>query len=393
MTALLVVGAGPAGRALAHRGLRHGLQVTIVDPDPDRIWTATIGMFVDDLPPWLPTEVIACSAPEFVVYTPARRQIGRGYCVLAPAELQRALSLTGATVVRSHVEELTSHTVRLPDGRLLAADHVVDARGGYRVDTRIPRQRASGTVFAVRAGAAPAVTAALSSDRRTPESEPPEQMVLMDWRDTTEDDPSFSYRVGLGGGRRLVEETCLAGRPATSLAELARRNRRWGADPGLQPPEEVDFPLYLDAAPWRRSGTAPLRFGAAGGLMHPATGYSIATALQSAEHLAAAIAGGADPHRVLWSASARWTHRLRMLGLAVLLGFGGRELSRFFDVFFSLPVGRQRAYLSRRDRVSGIAGAMWSVFWGLDRRGRLRLIGASTAAAGRQLAAERRARR
>ena len=57
MTDLLVVGAGPAGRALAHRACVAGLAVTVVDPAPDQEWTATFGLFGDDLPLWIDPRV------------------------------------------------------------------------------------------------------------------------------------------------------------------------------------------------------------------------------------------------------------------------------------------------------------------------------------------------
>lgn len=359
---LIVVGAGPAGRALAHRALVHGLDVIVVDPAPDRPWTATFGMFDDDLPSWLDRDVIACGAPDFVVYTPQRRAVGRGYSVLAPRALQRSLTVAGARTEVCRAAEVTAHTVRLDDGRLLAAGHVIDARGPRSLDPAIPRQRAYGTFH--------------RTEPRAPE------MVLMDWRSTTTADPTFSYRVDLGDGVRLVEETCLAGRPATTLGTLAERNvHRTDAPATGRSPEEVDFGLYPDTAPWR--GRGALRFGAAGGQMHPATGYSIAASLNAADRLAAAIARGEDPAAALWDRAARWTYRLRLLGLAVLLGFDGRALCAFFDVFFRLPVPRQRAYLNGAGDLRGTAATMWAVFRGLGWPLRRRLIVATVRAAPR----------
>lgn len=356
---LLVVGAGPAGRALAHRALVHGAAVTVVDPEPDRVWTATIGLFLDDLPHWLRAdEVIACAAEEFVVYTPQRRAIPRPYGVLSTAALQRRLDVAGARVVAQRITEITARTVRLDDGRLLAATHVIDARGAAGAGAALPRQRAYGV---------------------TVPSESAPEMVLMDWSRSPASSPSFSYRVDLGDGERLVEETCLAGAPPPSVDELARRNGERlttpdGSTPDGTRTELVDFPLYLDGAPWRIRGDEALRFGAAGGLMHPATGYSIAASLGAADPLARALCRGDDPAHALWPASARWTHRLRMLGLSVLLGFDGPELTVFFDTFFALPMSRQRAYLGDRCSLRDTAGAMWAVMRALPAPLRRRLL-------------------
>lgn len=351
---LLVVGAGPAGRALAHRALVHGAAVTLVDPDPDRPWTATVGVFIDDLPFWLPPdEIMACATTEIVVYTPQRRVVARPYGVVSTAALQRRLPVTGARIESHLVTEITACTVRLDDGRVLVADHVIDARGAAGADTALPRQRAY--------GATETVTGA-------------PEMVLMDWSRSPVSSPSFSYRVDLGDGRRLVEETCLAGAPPPAMDVLARRNAARVTVPYSGTPERVDFPLYLVAAPWRDTGGAALRFGAAGGLMHPATGYSIGASLGAADPLARALCRGDDPVRALWPAGARWTHRLRNLGLTVLLDFDGPELTAFFDAFFALPVCRQRAYLGDRRSPRATAGAMWAVMRALPVPLRRRLL-------------------
>ena len=344
MTDLLIVGAGPAGRALAHRAARHGVQVTLVDPAPEARWAMTIGAFVDDLPDWLDPTVVAAAADETVVYTPRRRSLPRAYAVLDAAALQDALTLDAVHVVPAAAARVTADRVHTVDGRQFTARVVVDARGAAEVSTTIPRQRAVGT-FVAAADTAP-------------------EMVLMDWRATPVHRPSFSYRVRVDAHRDLVEETSLAADPTEiGRAELAQRNAarlpgarvgpaEWGGD------EWVDFPMYATAAPWRQT---PVRFGAAGGLMHPATGYSVAESLRWADVLAADLAAG-GVGAALWPRSARWVYRLRLRGLAVLLGFDGPQITAFFDAFFALPIRTQRAYLSGRTDLTGVLAAMLAVF-------------------------------
>ncbi|MFT3662288.1 MAG: lycopene cyclase family protein [Gordonia sp. (in: high G+C Gram-positive bacteria)] len=384
MTELIVVGAGPAGRALAHRAAGRRVAVTLIDPAPDRPWSATFGVFADDLPDWLPyDDVIACAADRFVVFTPERREVPRPYVTLSAAALQAALDLSAVEVVTGHVAAVTERSVRLDDGRVIDGDVVVDARGGAALGATagaatIPRQTAYG-VFV---------------DRDAAEDTGPADagMVLMDWRGAAGPAPTFGYRVDLGDGRRLVEETCLAGAPPVPFDELSARNTRRlraldrpapAADSGpsgaraskspAEAAEFVDFPLYVDPRPWRRPAGA-LRFGAGGGLMHPATGYSIAVSLGAADTVAGAVARGDDPAAVLWTRRARWTFRLRMIGLAVLLGFDGDELTAFFDAFFRLPTARQRAYLGGRDDLRGTLATMWAVFRALPGRQQARLV-------------------
>ncbi|MFM9376064.1 lycopene cyclase family protein [Gordonia sp. VNK21] len=366
-TDLLVVGAGPAGRALAHRAGAAGLSVRLVDPAPHRPWTQTVGMFTDDLPSWLDRSVIAAADETIVVFTPHRRVVGRGYCILDTAALQQALTLHTVSVVTAAAAWVSSSAVRLADGRLLTARTVIDARGNRAA--AVPHQRAYG----VR----------LHHDGPAP-------MVLMDWSRSPAAAPTFSYRVRLSPTAMLVEETSLAACDGPAAAVLALRNRPHqiaaAGDAGVPgdaggEPELVDFPLHPARLPWRVPAGGALAFGAGGGQMHPASGYSIAESLRSAELLAGALAAGADPRRALWPPAARRTYLLRLLGLQVLLRLDGAELCRFFDAFFSLPVADQRAYLSTRDDPAGLARTMLAVFARAGMRLQSRIAATSAVAA------------
>lgn len=347
-----VVGAGPSGRALAHRALAAGLRIAIVDPAPNRRWTATYGVYTDDLPHWFDRSVIAASEPSVTVFSPTERTVAHAYAILDTAALQNSLTIAKAHVHAASAREITATEVRCDDGVLLVARHVVDARGARTADhsTR-PRQTAVGAVDA--------------SDDTT--------MVLMDWRPaaSTDSAPSFSYRVALGAGRRLIEETCLAGAPPIDTDTLADRNRARGGH--ARTDEVVDFPLLTDPTPWRRPQGAPLRFGAAGGLMNPATGYSVGQSLNAVDVVVAAIADGTDPHAALWTRRSRLAYRLRASGLHVLLALSGDDLVAFFDAFFRIDPILQRRYLCERDDAGGVLRAMAAVFALLTPRLRIRV--------------------
>jgi lycopene beta-cyclase len=130
--------------------------------------------------------------------------------------------------------------------------------------------------------------------------------------------------------------------------------------------ERVRIPLDVPV-PRRRPGIVP--FGAAAGLVHPATGYSVADTFRLAPKLAAALASGntKDAGRVLWPAPARAVHGLRRRGLAVLLGLEPHQLPPFFEIFFDLSPKLQQAYLSARTDVVGTAEAMLTIFRSADR--------------------------
>ncbi|GAB20509.1 lycopene beta-cyclase [Gordonia effusa NBRC 100432] len=356
---LLVVGAGPAGRALTFRAARAGLRVILVDPAPERPWRATYGAWTDELPTWLDPGCVAAAAASAVVYTPGLRVIKRGYTILDTAALQEKLS-GGGEVIAASATYVGSRTVTLDTGESLTATTVIDARGNARARPGTPRQTAVG----------------VRQHTDVPE------MVVMDWRrPTAADEGTFSYRVAVGPSVELVEETCLAGTPPVDTIRLAalsaaRTEARTpdisGADPDV---ELVDFAL-LPAVdpPWRRRGDDALRFGAAGGLMHPATGYSVAATLSAVDTVVAALSEGRDAHTALWPMAARTVYQLRAIGLIALLDMTPAELTHFFDTFFALPVAAQHAYLSSRADVAGVVGAMLRIFVALPWRARVRLV-------------------
>jgi len=310
------------------------------------------------------------------------RSLGREYAVLDNASVRAAL---------------THPSVEVRTGRLgdVDAPVVVDATGARG------RGGAAQTAFGVRV---PASVAA-------PVIGPGEAM-FMDWRQPFAGPATFLYAVPLPDGRVLLEETSLAHRPGLPFGELRARLltrlHNHGIDPGDAEVERVRIPLDTPIsrapagypAPTRSRGRPALPvyrwgvtkrgvepglwitrgrewkivpFGAAAGLVHPATGYGIGDALRLAPKVADAIAGG-DPQaarRVVWSARARAVRRLRRAGLATLLALAPEETADFFELFFDLPPHLQRAYLSGREDLAGTAAAMAALFraapWSLRR--------------------------
>ncbi|MFF0488217.1 lycopene cyclase family protein [Nocardia sp. NPDC004068] len=344
----MVCGLGPAGRALTHRALAHGLSVIAIDPRPERAWTATYGGWADELPGWLDPGVVAARVDRPVAWGTRRFEIDRGYAVFDSEGLRRGLRIDGAQVIADRVVEVGgskgAQWARLSSGEKVTAGRVIDARGL----TRSP-ERAEQTAFGVV----------------VPESAWDEPL-FMDWRDDydapAEAPPSFLYAIPLSNNRFLLEETCLAGRPALSPTTLRDRLHRRLRNRGLtlsgdEPTETVRFPL-------EGGRPGPRRFGALGGMLHPATGYSVTRSLCAADDF---VLGQPES-----PARTRAVHLLRELGLRVLLDLPPTDLPAFFDAFFALPAPRQRAYLSGATDLTGTAVAMTSLFatlpWTLRRR-------------------------
>ena len=358
----VVVGGGPAGRGLAHRLRERGVSTTLVDPHPDRTWRATYAAWTDELPNWLSDNTFASQMDTVAVSARTRREIARGYTVLDNAALAAELDLDGVALVTSTATSVSPREVVCADGSVLHAEQVIDCRGALPHDA--PYQTAFGIVVDARdaeqildgAGA-----------------------LLMEWTGPRQLGaagsplPSFLYAVPLGDGTVLLEETCLAGHPALPLAELHHRLlvRLGDHYPSVLRTESVNFPLVgASTTPWK---DPVFRFGAAGGLTHPTTGYSVAASWACADLVAAALAEGADPVAALWPTSARLVHDLRLRGLSALLGLSVDETLDFFEAFFTMPISAQRSYLSGRDDLAGTLEAMGRVISKVGMRTRLKV--------------------
>jgi lycopene beta-cyclase len=358
-----VAGGGPAGWSLASACARLGLRVTLVTPTATASWRATYGMWLDEV----------AVLPPGARYVTARARAGgrwlsRRYVVLDNPTVLAAFAHPAVTVVHGRVSATTPDGVRLTDGSELPASTVVDATGaraalaGGRPPTTADPRRSP--ALRRKRGRPPVEQTAfgvLVSPEVAAPFVGPGEAVFMDWSQPPgfAGPATFLYAVPLPDGRVLLEETCLARRPGLGMAELrARLDARLGGLPGGDTDtEKVRFPVDR-----RPSATGPIPFGAAAGIVHPATGFSVADTFRLAPALAAAIREGSDPRKVVWPLAARLTHRLRRRGLATLLALTPAEHGEFFDLFFSLPDHRQRAYLSQRADLGGTAVTMAALF-------------------------------
>jgi lycopene beta-cyclase len=395
-----VVGGGPAGRALAGACAARGLRTALVDVTPDRPWRITYGAFTADLPADLPETAVAARARGRAVAL-RERDLGWEYTVLDVPGLRAHLDagLTGVTVVAGRAVHRGADGIALADGTTLHARVVVDA-GGHRQPLsrqQLSRERPSRRPQSRQPLGRPvaeqtAYGVIVDEDTAAPVVAPGEAL-FMDWsaphgagsRAPGDGWPTFLYAVPLGGGRVLLEETSLARRPGLSMAQLEDRLSARLARHGVTPPpaaevERVHFPVETA----RHRGAGVLGFGAAAPLMHPATGFSVATTLRLAPAVADALAAHlpGDPrgalaaaHAVLWPPAAQAVHLLRRRGLEALLRMPPEEVPAFFEVFFALPEHHRWAYLTGRDDLLATVAAMNALFGRAGWRLRRRLVG------------------
>jgi lycopene beta-cyclase len=324
---------------------------------------------------------VAASGSGEAIGTTGHR-LGWEYVVMDNASLRDGFTAAPVRVVKGRVRDARPDpdgvTVDLDSGQRRAAV-LLDATGAARsVLGAAPRR-----IAAEQTAVGVLVDADAARDLVTPGS-----ALFMDWRPHHGETgwPTFLYAVPVTSDRVLLEETSLARRPGLGLGVLRRRlharlaHHRIAVPPGGE--ERVRFPVDrpLPAPADWRGPVVP--FGAASPLVHPATGYSVATALRLAPRVATAVrdalqrggsaAAGAAAWRTVWSPAALAVHTLRRRSLESLLRFPPDLVPEFFDVFFALPERHRWTYLTGREDVQGSAAAMGALFaaspWWLRRR-------------------------
>ena len=357
-TRAVVLGLGPAGRIAAHRAAARGWDVMALDPAGGSM-PSTVGAWAHQLPAWLPADAVASRfRPSVVTSGGRRRLLEDDYVVLDTAVLSR---LGGFDVCRERGMRHADGAVTIRDGdgdgedfgAWTSSDVVVDAVGAAPGAAVLEaRQLAFGHVFReidvpehVRVPVLMDFTVPTGTDL------PPDRA------DATGSYPAtFSYRLPLGDGTWLIEETILAARASSGAddprraelhAHLHRMQSRRLADLGLEPAraiadETVDFPMGPRHLPDDDPRKGHGHFGAVGGWMHPATGYCVGAVLADVDRFLDQLEARADAS----PPGGRPLAWLRRRGLHVLLGFDADQTREFFDSFLSLPDAAIREYLT-----------------------------------------------
>jgi lycopene cyclase-like protein len=172
----------------------------------------------------------------------------------------------------------------------------------------------------------------------------------------------------------FVEETILVGRPAMDFALLKQRLKLRLQERGI----EAKHLLEEEHCWIEMGGGVPLRhqpqlaFGAAAGMVHPATGYLISRMLSTAPQFAESIAQGIDKGvskelrsalwHALWPTDMRRTWSLYQFGMDVLCRLNHTQISSFFNAFFKLEPAQWQGFMSASIPASSVARAMAQFF-------------------------------
>ena len=390
---VVVLGAGPGGAAIAHSLIRRGLSVAVVDPRLGERWMHTLGSWVDDLDPCDDSIVLKgltrATWPTVRVVGEREHELKRPYLIFDNSALATHLIGIGYRPIAERAESVVDRVdpdgyqreVGLNSGVRVAARVVIDAGGTSSGFLQRQRHRATGVqsaygVVTTRAGLVPA-----------------DSFTLMDWSQPTNSvaAPTFLYGMDFGDGTRMVEETSLVERGLRSARELREiLHTRLGGDVSSDAIDFEDVHIEMGGAPPVPS-TRVVGFGAAGGFIHPVTGYSVAASLRAAPRLAEAIREGiaagdssdaltSRAWSTVWSPALRRTRALHDYGLAALGRLRSREIQVFFDSFFDLPEERWASYLRIDTQPTSIARTMTALFLTLPRNLQVKVATSNPAA-------------
>ncbi len=142
------------------------------------------------------------------------------------------------------------------------------------------------------------------------------------------------------------------------------------------------------------AGGTCLPFGAAAGMIHPATGYSLGHVLrwahEGADELADHVRRGRTEPDMLWRnwawpADRRRSRALYLFGMGVLMKMSLGETRAFFRLFFQQGDEAAGDYLRWRLPADELRGIMWRMFRGADAETRAILTRAGASGAGVRL--------
>ncbi|MGD9791864.1 MAG: lycopene cyclase family protein [Acidimicrobiia bacterium] len=358
-----VIGSGPAGSAAAVALAERGIEVTWIAADHERPWAATYCAWVDELVGSLididaQPELTSMRWSGVTVTDEVSHRVDRGYVVFDNAALRDQLTrraiAAGVTLQRGEVTSIHDRgglaRVMLRGGPEIDAVLVIDASGW-------PSVSGSGRGDAVAWQSAWGVMVRTDA---LPERWRMREPMLMDWRSAGGAElaggatgATFAYALEIADGISLVEETALASRPALAEEPLrARLLHRLGWDGQFDDlvrrgdvvgTEQVRIPMGI--APLRPHA-AVLAFGAAGGMVNPVTGYSVAASLREAPRLAVTVGEGVrardtgtliaqSAFDAIWPRSRRVVWQMQRYGLGALLRMDAAAHRDFFAAFFA----------------------------------------------------------
>jgi len=337
----LIVGGGLASSLIALRlkRARPALKIIVLEREHRIGGEHTWSHFATDVSPaiseWM-GPLIVHDWPGYDVRFPAhRRTLPTHYRAITSARLHAVMSeLLGEDAwLGVEASEVKAESVRLVDGRRLAAPLVIDARGPRRSShLALGWQKFLGQE--VRLAAPHGLT----------------RPIVMDATVAQLDGYRFLYVLPMGADRMLIEDTRYSDGPALDRGQLAHDIAAYAAAQGWQIAEilreEVGvLPIALAGdiyAYWDEPGAPAADAGMRAALFHPTTGYSLPDAARQAEAIAALprLTTAAVRAAIIQMSKTAWKDRAFYRLLNRMLFRAARPTLRYkvLERFYRLPV-------------------------------------------------------
>lgn len=405
---VIILGAGPAGLALASALVNSDREVSVllVSPQWPQPWPNNYGVWEDEISQ--DAQIAACvthrfDAPQILLPSaPHAPRSLTGHAYVRIDNLRLRELLTGRFIKRGG-QVLTASATSIehdhgsygrvkcegPAGaRFMRGRLIVDATGG--APRFVTRHARSAPGFQVAYGVHARVARAPRGWLET--------MRIMDWtpasggqREARVADevknPSFLYGMRMSEDEVFVEETSLVARPAMSMKVLQRRLASRLAREGVT----LGDPLSVERCVIPMGHEIPdqsgrvVATGAAASKVHPATGYQLARTLREAPHVASGLAEllalplrgdelAARAWQVIWPEQQKSHHDLFIYGMELLLKMDLDALDRFYRAFFNWPERLWKGYWSNTLAHHEIMEAMVRQLATLEGRHRLDLV-------------------
>eukprot|EP00250_Pteridium_aquilinum_P005280 c15398_g1_i1 orf=88-1599(+) len=370
---LIIVGAGPAGLAVAKQVSAAGLSVCCIDPAPQSIWPNNYGVWVDEFEAMDLLDCLDTTWASAVVYiddekTKAlNRPYGRVDRRRLKAKMMEACISNGVTFHQAKALKVSHETdnscVMCSDGLLIKADVVLDATGFSRSLVNYDKPYNPG--YQVAYGIVAEVDC---------HPYDVDKMVFMDWRDShlngdpvakrgNEQLPTFMYAMPFSSTRIFLEETSLVARPGVPIEVIQKRmvKRLKHLGINVKSIEEDERCVIPMGGPLPSLTQRVVGIGGTAGMVHPSTGYMVARTLATAPTVADSIVKrlgnkkefnpcdlSAGVWNDLWPMDKRQQREFFCFGMDVLLSFDLAGTRRFFDSFFELEPYHWHGFLSSR---------------------------------------------
>ncbi|KAG8371154.1 hypothetical protein BUALT_Bualt13G0057200 [Buddleja alternifolia] len=370
---VIIIGTGPAGLRLAEQVSKNGIKVCCIDPSPLSMWPNNYGVWVDEFESLGLEDCLDKIWPMACVHVNDHKTkyLGRAYGRVSRKELKlNLLSKCVANSVKFHKakawkiehEEFESF-IACDDGTEFKASLIVDASGFTSSFIEYDKPRNDG--FQIAHGILAEV------------DDHPfdlDKVVLMDFRDSHLGNepylrarnsrfPTFLYAMPFDSNLVFLEETSLVSRPVLSYMEVKKRMVARLRHLGIRVRAIIEDEKCLIpmGGPLPRIPQNVMAMGGNSGIVHPATGYTVARAMALAPILAESIIECLGSTRMirgtplyhkawngLWPLERRCTREFYRFGMETLLKLDLDGTRSFFNAFFDLDPHYWQGFLSSR---------------------------------------------